>query len=159
MSVSGKRLQQAIFEALASSNRAAGSGGGAGLAALPGSGSSQYASNQSTSSTTAVDVTGSSISIPLPRPGSILALATVSAHMQASPTGSSSVVINGNGITSVRMRFPGFGTSESGTCTGYLVLNNLQPGTATFKLQFWADFGTDTITLVDWHMDTFLTLS
>jgi hypothetical protein len=153
-----KRLSQGFLEGLASQNRAAGSGGGGGLSGLAPEGTTSWLSNQATSSTSAVDVTGSSIPVQVSRAGTLLALAMVTAHMQAGPAGSCSATINGSGSSSTRMRFPGFGTTQSGTTMGYLLLNNLQPGITTMKLQFYVDFNTDTMTLIDWKLDVFFAL-
>jgi hypothetical protein len=62
-----KRLQQGIFEALASSNRAAGSGGGNGAQPIQRLGLGSNSTAFTTTSATPTVVTGCSVTISLPR--------------------------------------------------------------------------------------------
>ena len=76
--IAAKRAQQALFEATASMNRAAGSGGGSGLQAmvLVGSGSN-YDGSYNTTSTSDVVITGVTTTFTVARTGSFWIVATV----------------------------------------------------------------------------------
>lgn len=112
MSLIAKRLQQGVFEALATSNRFAGSGSGG---ALSGGGMQQLAlsgsvGNQNFSSTTPATIIGTSITFQISRPTGILVQGFVTGKVTAGANnGQFQIVVTGPGGYS-----SGSGTSYNG---------------------------------------------
>lgn len=109
MGVISKRLQQGVFEALASSSKFAGSGGGSGIS---GAGMQQLAvsgsiGNQNFTSTSLTAITGSSISFHISKPTGV--------SLQGFVTGKVTAGAN-NGIFNISITGPNSFSSSNGNC-------------------------------------------
>jgi hypothetical protein len=152
-----KRHQQAVFQSLATVNRAAGSASGTGYLPMQPIGSTAYTTNQTTGNTTETLVPGSGVSVQVSRAGYVLALAMVSAFMnQNPPIAAGNVRINAGGISeSARLRYPFINSGLVSIVQTAYVLVLAQPGTYTWELVYYVDTSPDTITINDFHMDVF----
>lgn len=146
-----KRLQQGVFEALASLNRQPGSGGGSGII-IP-QGGFAAAGNQGAFSTannsTWTDITNSSFSLVVPRTQTVLYLFSGTARLSAA---GALGYIRGNIVgydTTSAIQFGG--TSNVVSMLWYMALASgkgaIQPGTYTVKLQAATDNNTFNITV------------
>lgn len=144
--IPAKRLQQGVFEALASLNRQAGSGGGSGIVVPPGGFAA--AGNQGAFSTannsTWTDITNSSFSLVVPRTQTILYLFSAAARLSAA---GALGYIRGNVVGyDVTSNIEYGNTSSVSSMRWYMALGSgkgpIQPGTYTVKLQAATDNNT-----------------
>lgn len=150
MSILGsRRFQTSVYEALASQNRAAGSGGGSGMQPMASLG--LFAGNtlgaySTANSTTWTDITGTSFTIVISRTSLFLYLFSATCRITAGAGGG---FIRGNFVNFDTTSSPKYvlATSITQTSWYYPVSNGpIQPGTYTVKLQAATDAGT-TITV------------
>ena len=148
--IGSKRLQQGIFEALASSNRAGGSGGGSGIAPVFSLGAfagSTLGGYSTANSSTWTDVTGTSFTINVARTSLFFGIGGITAHISAgAQTGYVRATIVGFDSTS--SPFFSLSSATNGTIFYYPTSKGpIQPGTYTVKLQAATDANTTTITI------------
>lgn len=91
-----KRLQQAMFEVAASSNRAAGSGGGSGYQAIQLLGSAQPNNGAGTGTGSPIVVTGSTVTFPIGRPVNVLIIGSIPTGGTAANPASLSIQVDGS---------------------------------------------------------------
>lgn len=143
MSVSIKRFQQGVFEALASSNRFAGSGGGAGLVPMQSLGiTSVFVNTGGLTSTSYTTMPGNvAITFTVPRTVNLMMMFFATAWITA-----------GGGQIRIRCNVPGlstasgpfkFGVTNAATnAFGHLYLAAVTPGTYTAQMEYQVDNGT-----------------
>jgi len=149
--VISRRLQQGIFEALATSNRTAGSGAGAGIVfpVLGYAAAGNQGAYSTVNSSTWADITNTTFTIPVSRTVPIEYRFYVAAHLSAA---GSLGYVRGDIVSYDVTAALEFGTT--GTTNGtlwYMALASgkgpLQPGTYTVKLQAATDNNTFSITI------------
>lgn len=150
MTIGNKRLQQGMFEALASQNRFAGSGGGSGMQALAPAGFAAVG-NQGAYSTannsTWTDISNSSFTVVVNRPALFLYDIYIAAHLSAA---GALGYIRGNIVgfdTSAAILFGSTSTISSAGRYFPFSKGPIQPGVYTVKLQAATDNNTFTITV------------
>ena len=147
--VTTKRLQQGVFEALATMNRAAGSGGGSGMLALASLGlfaGGALGAYSTGGSSVWNDVTGSSFSVQISRASYFIYLVFATARITA---GAGNGYVRGSIVGFDNTASPFF--NGSGANNGFIwyypsSTGPIQPGTYTVKLQVATDAGS-TITV------------
>jgi hypothetical protein len=145
-----KRFQQGVFEALASANRMAGSGGGTGLSNIFQS-TSAAGSNQGGYSTvngsTWTDITNTTFNLAVSRPSIFLYFVYACTHITA---GAQTGYIRGNIVgfdVSAKLIFDS-ANKTNGTMLYFPTTQGpLQPGSYTVKMQAATDANTTTITV------------
>ena len=142
-----KRFQQAVYQAAAASNKAAGTGGGSGLVILGTLGTSnQTGGAQNFSSLTYATITGTSMSVVVSRPVPLLLLAIYTCKLTVGAN---------NGL--VRINPGAAGAATGGSYNGapyyitqmaYEYLTLVQPGSYTMKLEAAVDNVASTLQLL-----------
>ena len=151
MSIVGiKRFQTGIFEALATQNRAAGSGGGSGAFSLFSLGSLTSTANAGNFSTanasTWTDITGSSFTISVPRTCLLFYLAYANI---GGVSGTGNGYFRGDIVsvgTTPIVSDLALAVNAYRNCSAWLLTQPIQPGAYTAKLQVATDSG-ETITV------------
>lgn len=154
--VTQKRLQQGVFEALASQNRFPGSGGGSGLAPIQLLGSTQFVATRTTSSTSFVAISDSVMTVPLARTQRVLCLATFTGSVQGTSGQFGYVRIAEGSPLIAESPFGVYDKSIAAAHTTTLFTSDvLPPGNVTIELDWKVDNAALTMTLNDFYLAVF----
>lgn len=140
-----KRLQQGIFESLASQNRAAGSGGGSGMQFMASLGIGNQSGTQNFSSQTYATVTGTAVTFVISRVTN-LRLDFIWTGKVTAGANNGQVRINAGSLGTTGDAY--IGVPNYITSSAWLFVPAVQPGTYTAQIEARSDVAGTTLQLI-----------